>query len=263
MIDVQPTMDDKRVMDFVSNGYVVLEGIVSDAFNRKCEMLPGGQIDEFIHTPEFLKEVLMQPEAAGVTRSLLGKNFFVPITAHHHLFEAPHSGQSWHSDGISEYGYGVHHLQCYYYPKEVCLEDGPTMVLPGSHYRLVDREALAHYGNIIGQLSLTVPAGTVVMTHYGIWHKAGPKLNSTRRGMIKYSYFRSSPPKRDWVTNSDKVPPYVNQGRHPYATEVECYRDLIRCERTWAWLCGVEPTDDVCRGAKLFMQARPLADISY
>ena len=43
MIDIQPTMDDSQVMDFVSGGSVVLEGVVSDEFNRQCETLPGGQ----------------------------------------------------------------------------------------------------------------------------------------------------------------------------------------------------------------------------
>ena len=261
MIDVQPTMNDSKVMDFVWKGYVVLEGIVSDEFNRRCDALPGGHINEFVSNPDFLEEVRMHPEAGGVARSLLGQNFLVSITGHHHLFEEPHHGQTWHSDGLSESGYGVHHLQCYYYPQDVELEDGPTMILPGSHYRLVDREAIAHYVDITGQLSLAIPAGTIVLTHYGIWHKAGPKLNSKRRGMIKYSYFRNSPPKRDWVIESDEAPPYVNRARHPYATIVDSYRDMARCRRTWEWLCGVESAEDVCQGAKLFIQARPLNEI--
>ena len=44
------------------------------------------------------------------------------------------------------------------------------------------------------------------MTRYGIWHKAGPKLNDDRRGMIKFSYFRTAMPKRDWVRDSDEIP---------------------------------------------------------
>ena len=42
MIDIQPTMNDSQVMDFVSRGSVVLEGVVSDDFNRQCETLPAG-----------------------------------------------------------------------------------------------------------------------------------------------------------------------------------------------------------------------------
>ena len=135
------------------------------------------------------------------------------------------------------------------------------MILPGSHHRLVDREAIAHYGDILGQVSLAVPEGSVVLTHYGIWHKAGPKLNPNRRGMIKFSYFREADPKRDWITDSEEVVPFVHRDRHPYASEVEHYRDRSRCVRSWNWLCGVEPVKDVSRGAKLFMEARPLSEI--
>jgi hypothetical protein len=262
MINIQPTMTDDQVMDFIFRGYVILEGVIPDAFNRHCETFQGGRITEFVNTPEFRREVFLRPEVAGVPRTLLGPNFFAPISAHHHLYEAPHQGQTWHSDGISESDFGVHHLQCYYYPQDVKLEDGPTMVLPGSHQRLVDREAIAHYGDILGQLSMVVPAGTVVLTHYGIWHKAGPKLNDKRRGMIKFSYFRNAQPKRDWARDSDEIPAYRSRGRHPYATEIEFYRDMARERRMWAWMCGLKPLEDICHGAKIFIQARPLSEIS-
>ena len=63
MIDIQPTMDDSRVMDFVSGGSVVLEGVVSDEFNRQCETLPGGRIAEFACTPGFRKKYFCTPQS--------------------------------------------------------------------------------------------------------------------------------------------------------------------------------------------------------
>jgi hypothetical protein len=90
----------------------------------------------------------------------------------------------------------------------------------------------------MGQVSLTVPAGTVAMTRYGIWHKAGPKTNSRRRGMIKFSYHRQAAPRRDWLVDTADVPAYVNGPRFGYVTEVESYRDRVRRMRTWNWLCG-------------------------
>ena len=263
MIDIQPTMNDKQVMDFVFTGYVMLESVVSEAFNHQCETVPAGGMSDFVCTDEFRRNVLLHPEVAGVVRSLLGSNFLVPITAHHHLYEAPHQGQTWHSDGLAETGYGVTHLQCYYYPQAVKIEDGPTMILPGSHCRLVDREAIAHYGDILGQMSLTVPAGTVALTRYGIWHKAGPKFNSKRRGMIKFSYFRLHPPKRDWVIESDEIPAYRNPGRHPYVTEVESYRDRRRCMNTWEWLCGQDKTEMGFDREYLFSRGIPLNEIKW
>ena len=240
MADIKPTMTDSDVMNFIALGYVSLEGIIGGDFNRQCDNLPRGNADELISSDAFTNEVLLHPELAGVARSLLGKEFLVPRGGHHHLFEAPHLGQTWHSDGLSGSGYDVTNLQCYYYPHAVEIEDGPTMILPGSHCRAVDREAIAHYGDVLGQVSLTIPAGTVAITRYGIWHKAGPKTNDRKRSMIKFSYFRASPPVRDWLVDSEEIPDYKDHPRLPYVTEVESYRDRVRRIRTWNWLCGLD-----------------------
>ena len=261
MIKVEPTLNDIEVRQFIHNGYITLESIIDPDFNKKCDSVHGGHLSDFVLTDEFRRKVLLHPEVAGVVRSLLGEDFLVPTSAHHHLFEAAHRGQTWHSDGLTEYGYGITHLQCYYYPKEVKIEDGPTMILPGSQHRLVDREAIAHYGDILGQLSLTVPAGTVAMTRYGIWHKAGPKLNDDRRGMIKFSYFRTAMPKRDWMRDSDEIPPYQHQGRHPYVTEVESYRDRRKGELTWNWLCGLSEVEEPIPPVQMFNSGIPLSEI--
>ena len=170
MINIDPTLNDHDVMQFIHNGYITLESIVDADFNQECESVQSGHLNDFVLTDEFRRNVLLHPEVAGVVRSLLGANFLVPTSAHHHLFEAAHRGQTWHSDGITEYGYGITHLQCYYYPKEVKIEDGPTMILPGSHHRLVDREAIAHYGDILGQLSLTDSSGH--RRYDPLWHLA-------------------------------------------------------------------------------------------
>jgi hypothetical protein len=114
------------------------------------------------------------------------------------------------------------------------------MALPGSHCRAVDREAIAHYGDIRGQVSLTVPAGTIVLTRYGIWHKAGPKTNDRPRSMIKFSYHRTAAPQRDWHCETPDIPPYRDRPRLDYVTEVESYRDRVRRIRTWNWLCGID-----------------------
>jgi len=254
-MSIRPTMADDDVMDFVALGYVLLEGVIDEDFNRKCLDLEKGNVDAFVVSDAFTQKVLLHPNVAGSVRSLLGRDFLVPSGGHHHVIEAPFLGQTWHSDGLSGTGYDVTELQCYYYPKAVTIEDGPTMILPGSHCRAVDREAIAHYGDIRGQVSLTVPAGTVAMTRYGIWHKAGPKTSHTRRGMIKFSYHRTASPERDWVIASDEIPAYVDRPRLPYVTEVESYRDRVRRARTWRWLCGQEPESTTRR-----MQPRTLAE---
>ena len=258
-------MTDGEVMAFVASGYAILEGVVSDEIRMRYEALSDRDLSPLVETRAFVDGVLLHPQVAGVARSLLGQNFLVPTRAHHHLYHEPHPGQSWHSDGLSETGFGVTHLQCYYYPQEVAIADGPTMILPCSAFRFVDREAISHYGDIVGQLSLAVPAGTVVMGHYGVWHKAGPKLNSRKRGMIKFSYFRSTAPRRDWLVDSDEIPEYCDPPRAPYLTEIEHYRERIRCRKTWEWLCGRETQRDQTQwglDGVLASGARPLAEMN-
>ena len=238
MAQIEPTLDDNGVMDFAASGLVILEGVIDPDFNRRADSLDRGNCDAFIASDDFTRQVLLHPQVAGVVRSLLGEDFLVPRGGHHHYFQEPHLGQTWHSDGLSGNGYDVTELQCYYYPHSVAIEDGPTMVLPGSHCRAVDREAIAHYGDIRGQTSLTVPAGTVALTRYGIWHKAGPKTNDRARSMIKFSYHRTAPPQRDWLCDTAEIPAYRDRARLDYVTEVEYYRDKIRRTRTWNWLCG-------------------------
>ena len=257
MAAIEPTLADSGVMDFIASGYVLLEGVIDEAFNRRCNEVAGGNIDAFIASEEFTKTVLLHPQVAGVVRSLLGEDFLVPAGGHHHLFEKPNIGQTWHSDGLSGSGHDVTELQCYYYPHTVEIEDGPTMILPGSHCRAVDREAIAHYGDILGQVSLTVAAGTVAMTRYGIWHKAGPKINDRRRSMIKFSYHRQAAPRRDWRIDTPEIPAYVDRPRLPYVTEVESYRDRVRRMHTWNWLCGLD-ADIVLRWEK----SRPVSELA-
>jgi len=239
MADVKPTMNDDDVMDFVAKGYVLLDAVVDSKFNKRCLEIKGGPAKKLIGSPEFLNEVLLHPEIGGVIRSLLGPNFLVPTGGHHHLIEQPVVGQDWHSDGISGHGYEINELQCYYYPHDVDLEDGPTTILPGSHCRPVNRDALAHYGNLMGQLPLVVKAGTVAITRYGIWHSVGPKLNYKRRSMIKFSYFRNEPPRRDWLIDSKTLPEYKDRPAFPYTSGVESYRDVRRRIHCWNWLCGL------------------------
>ena len=239
MADIKPTMTDDDVMDFVAKGYVVLDAVVDPDFNHRCFEARTGPAKELVGSPDFLREVLLHPVVAGVIRSLLGLNFLTPTGGHHHLIEQPFVGQDWHSDGISGHGYEVNELQCYYYPQDVGLEDGPTMILPGSHCRSVNRDALAHYGDLLGQLPLIVKAGTVAITRYGIWHKAGPKLNYKRRSMIKFSYFRNESPRRDWLIESEEIPSYRDRAGYPYTSGVESYRDVRRRIHTWNWLCGL------------------------
>ena len=128
----------------------------------------------------------MHPQAAGVVRSLVGENSRLPTGVHHHVPSEHFVGQAWHSDGLSGSGCEINEIQRHYYPHDLAREDGPTIILSRSHCRAVDSTAIAHYNNIAGHIALTVTAGTIAATRYGIWHRAGPKFNHAPRSMIKF-----------------------------------------------------------------------------
>ncbi|MBM3263084.1 MAG: hypothetical protein FJY97_06610 [candidate division Zixibacteria bacterium] len=65
-------------MDFIASGYIRLDGVISDAFNRKCVDAPPGSAKEFVGSPDFIREALLHPAVAGAVRSLLGCNSLVP-----------------------------------------------------------------------------------------------------------------------------------------------------------------------------------------
>ena len=113
MNPIAPTLDDDGVMDFVAAGLVVLEGLIGPGFNRRCDDLAPGNCDAFIASADFTREVLLHPQAAGVVRSLLGENFWVPTSAHHHLSSEHFVGQAWHSDGLSGSGCEINEVQCF------------------------------------------------------------------------------------------------------------------------------------------------------
>ena len=145
--------------------------------------------------------MIRNPEAAGAVRSLLGRDFVLPALMANHRVECPAPALNWHQDGGSMLTPRVDYLQVFYYPEDVPRETGPTEILPGSHLK-------CGYGGILSRLRsvrdsfLTVaPAGTIFLTCYTIWHRRSASTGSGIRNNLKYNYWRTSEPCRDWKTD--------------------------------------------------------------
>ena len=119
----------------------------------------------------------------------------------------------------------------FYYPESVSREMGPTEILPGSHLQ-------RGYGGFLGRLRslkesvLTVSAaGTIFLTAYSIWHRRSASTGTGIRNNLKYNYWRTVPPWRDWNTD-----PAFNfswlDNKVPQLT--------VRAAELLAWLCGEE-----------------------
>ena len=242
--DIQPTLNDAQVAEFCRRGYIVLDGVVAADINQRAmeyaerdgSLFP----NDIMQHDWFVDGVLRNPQAAGAVRSLLGVNFRLPVMMVNHRRHCPsHSPGGWHVDGGSRWTPELHDLQVFYLPQDTPVELGPTEVLPGSHLVPHTARAMAHYTAIRGTVSTAGKAGSIFITAYRIWHRAGDATGTGVRNLFKYCYSRNSPPARDWV-----IDPTFDLSKvdftGPASAFGEQFFDCFLGARMFAWLCGKE-----------------------
>ena len=243
----EPALNDTQVIEFCKEGFLVLEGVVPDATNRRtlefADEHPTNQLTEILEEGWFVENVIRNPQAAGAVRSLLGEDFALPNIISNHRTECPQPAQEWHTDGGSKYGPELHYLQVFYLPEECRREMGPTELLPGSHFLFALRTYMSHYGNIRGSYHAAAPAGSIVITAYNIWHRRSESSGAGTRNLIKYNYWRTAPPRRDWIVeeNFDVAHADFSVGDFKsleQPTFRQQFRDCRDAAGMYAWLCG-------------------------
>ena len=237
-----PTLTDTQVLEFCKKGYLILEGVVPDEVNRRTvsylDEHPHSEPTEVLDEAWFVESVICQPQAAGAVRALLGRNLALPILMSNHRTQMPAPAQSWHRDGGSQYGPAIHYLQVFYYPETCPREMGPTELLPGSHHLFSHSGLMSHYGGIKGSVYAAVPAGSIIITQYAIWHRRSVSTATGIRNLLKYNYFRTAPPQRDWLADPAFDFTQVNF-RNDNALPEKWY-DSVRVAQLFLWLCGLE-----------------------
>lgn len=246
--DCAPTLDDTAVIDFCRNGFLVLPGAVPESVNeRVVDYLDNAdstyEPTSIMEKDWFVQGVLKNPQAAGAVRSLLGRDFTLPAVISNHRGELPAAiTGGWHRDGGSIYTSALDYLQVFYYPEVCTPEMGPTEMLPGSHFMRAKATMMSHYGKIAGTVSSAGPAGTIFLTVYSVWHRrtratSGPRGRSKFRNLLKYNYWRTTPPRRDWVAT-----PGIDFNRvvfDPPAGHFEQFQGGIEAARMFCWLAGI------------------------
>ena len=239
--DCLPTLNHTQVMEFCKNGFLMLDGVVSEDINQKTleyvNEHPGGQPVEILLEDWFLDGVIKNPDAAGAVRSLLGKDFRLPNLMANHSVECPVEGQDWHRDGGSKFGPELQYLQVFYYPEECPREMGPTELLPGSHFLFSTPGYMGHYGNIKDSYYAVASAGSIFLTIYNIWHRRSASTVNGIRNNLKYNYWRTSLPERDWL-----VDPNFDLTNADWALGGSGIRDqfvdVVDAARMYTWLRG-------------------------
>ncbi len=220
--DCEATLTDAQVLQFCRDGFLLLKGVVSQETNeRTCAWLDGdlppnpsyipagrtaANLEAMRTTNEptaimledwFTHGVLLNRELGGALRSLLGRNVGLPVLISQHRVECPGEAQGWHYDADHVIGPEVNYLEVFYFPQDTPEELGPTEVVAGSHLWPISRD-VSEPG-----LPLAGPAGTIGIHMQSIIHRKGPSTATGVRRMLKYSYWRTVPPQRDWIVEPD------------------------------------------------------------
>ena len=244
---VAPTIGDSEVLQFCKTGLLTLEAVIPESTNQWVRnYLETGSDDsmanagELVREDRFAAEVLLHPEVAGVCRALLGAGFQLPDWMANHRLEGPMPVGRWHIDGGSRFERTCELLQVFYLPQTVTPEMGPTLFLPGSHLVPIAREELDHYGHLAGQVSAAAPAGSVFFTAYSIWHRQSEKPAPGVRNLLKWVYWRTQPPRRDWLPEPGFDPAradysYVNGY---FLGSTRKWQSVPRVAEMFTWMCG-------------------------
>ncbi len=249
--DCDPNLTDSQVLDFCKTGYLPLEGVVPDDVNQRVvdfmddhapHIEPGDfanhEPNEILDEDWFIDGVICNPVAAGAVRSLLGPNFALPPIMSSHRVHMPARAYGWHRDGGSLSSHELNYLQVYYYPQDTTVEMGATAFLPGSHlYWPFGQGSSGRYGMFRGSMSSAAPAGSIFISAYSVWHRRTQSTASGIRNLLKYNYWRTSAPQRDWVREPDFDPATAVYGPGPDAGPAP-RQSYLAAARMFFWLSG-------------------------
>lgn len=241
--DCEATLTDTQVIEMCASGYLFLEAAVPDAINRRViDFLSGNiaiehQPTELLFEDWFVENVILNPAAAGAIRSLLGRNFHLPKLMSNHRTECPQPAQNWHMDGAPiEWTPELNFLHVFYYPQDTPAEMGPTEILPGSHLMKNGSRAMPHFGQIRNGFLTSAPAGSIFLTPYKIWHRRAAATGTGVRHLLKYFYWRTQEPQRDWIREDINFRDADFSGYSKGMGDAH-FGTIGACEM-YCWLCG-------------------------
>lgn len=155
--------------------------------------------------PSLRGELLLEsPALVGALTRLLGPSYRIHPHCRAHLRKRGAHTTMWHVDAYkgTSWSSGRHHephwLIVMYYPQATRRAMGPTELLPGSQYYRGDSDRQHYSRGHIPDFSEQVDewacvphaiegtAGTIVIMHYDLWHRALESLSDLPRLMLKF-----------------------------------------------------------------------------
>ncbi|MFD0960795.1 HEAT repeat domain-containing protein [Paenibacillus chungangensis] len=231
-------LTDEQMAQFITQGYLVLRNDLPDQLHEKVmnqihfslmeEGNPGNNI--LPRVPD-IQKFFETPIVKGALTSILGPEYYLHPHRHCH-YNQPHNqkpgGGEWHKDGYwsAMRSHRPWWAMIFYYTQPVTEQLGPTAIMPGSQYK----EKFPGHDK---PFTLpTGPAGTMVLVHFDLWHKASLNTSSMDRYMLKFQFARLRPPASPSWNNQVKEFP-CPAGNHDYPFH-RVWSDV------WHWLRGAK-----------------------
>lgn len=240
MLDANYLLTDEQMAQFIVDGYLVLRNDLPQELHRKVmadihyaltnEGNPGNNI--LPRVPDIGK-FFDTPTVRGALMSVLGPDYYMHPHRHCHYNrpgnQTPGGGQ-WHKDGYwsAMRSHRPWWAMIFYYTQDITEGMGPTAILPGSHY--YDRFPGADGRELLP----TGKAGTMVLVHFDLWHRASVNSSTVDRYMLKFQFVRLQVPTYpSWNNRMAEMP-------LPATGAPVAHRNLW--QDVWRWLRGGEGT---------------------
>lgn len=243
-------LTDDELLSFIVNGYYIIKPDMPEGFHDSvCAELdavdrnPGNNV---LGVVPKIADVYDHPVTRGALMSILGEDYTMNPHRHWHTRVPGAPSQSWHQDGTNVRHHQVWTVLAMYYPHDVSLEMGPTVVMPGTHFRNAPTDRMRTYGNFEEQVVLNVDAGTIAITHYDLWHAGTINRTENIRSMLKFVFDRKSEPTApSWNHNADEHTGVLRSrvGEHVggYGYCSDFYKEWELRFEMWKWMLGRDP----------------------
>lgn len=235
MLDSKYLLTDEQMMNFITKGYLVLQNDLPLQLHQSVmkeiyqvfheEGNPGNNI--LPRVPD-IQQFFDTPVVKGALTSVLGPDYYMHPHRHCHYNQpknqAPGGGQ-WHKDGYwsSMRSHRPWWAMIFYYTHDITEELGPTAIMPGTQY----------YEKFIGDRGETLlptgKAGTMVLVHFDLWHKATLNVSELDRYMLKFQFVRLRAP---------EYPSWNHQSKEMIVPEATPAVHLNLWQDVWDWLRG-------------------------
>lgn len=235
MLDSNYLLTDEQMMQFITKGYLVLKNDMPDKLHKSImnqihyvmhnEGNPGNNILPRI--PD-IQQLFDTSVVKGALSSVLGPDYYMHPHRHCHYNQPGNStpgGGQWHKDGYwsSMRSHRPWWAMILYYTHDITEDLGPTAIMPGTQY----------YEKFLGDRGETLlptgKAGTMVLIHFDLWHKASLNVSELDRYMLKFQFLRlSAPTSPSWNHQSSEM--IVPEGTP--AIHMSLWQDV------WDWLRG-------------------------